>query len=745
MVSDGPNRQHENDREKLLSEIRRRAEEAELKRLEEEERAQIPPPSHPPVPVSGEEVAPPATPISPPPVSQVSAPPSPAEESPERIQRLAELFESAQSLYQQEHYEQSLLVIDDLLIIDPGHEEGLQLRQDVERAKRLADVIRKEEERFRATARETEQSPKPPPAPVRGPDETDFWGPTNVPKTEGAGGIPDAIETPLPRVPPKPPVLDRMVKQVSGVRIPVRPILTVAAVLLVAVLGYWVIRSMAQAVAPPQRVLVIFPAATSDGTGGMQHVADGMLADLIADLGGVQHLRVIAATTARASLRSTQQPGVVARTYHAGYYVTWKMIAINDRVEFDVSLFDTLSSGSLRHTVIESTIAELPVRRAGLAQYIVEALGIELEGQGSPLPVLSRGKTFEGYNSYLAARAALGSADSAALPRAFELLARSINDDSTYGPAWSALGWAHILQLERDPAEPLSHVTDALSCVQRAMNLDERRGETFRVWGMVELFNHDLGKATERLEEAVRLSPWDADALRRLAMVYVMRGRTEDGIRTAEEAVASDPANVESHIILGLLYQFRGDFRDAAARYEKAKRIGPEGSAAAEDLYADVLVYLQRADEALRVVTDRAARERKDPVVSYRLGRVLQAAGRPRQEWMNVFDRTRMLIGESLRSHPDSAVGLSLLALVYTRSGEFKEAIAASNRALALAPNDARVFYSAACLYALQRDKKLAIVNLTEAIECRYNLVRIVDMDLFNLRTDEEFLRALTR
>ena len=160
-----------------------------------------------------------------------------------------------------------------------------------------------------------------------------------------------------------------MVKRASQVRIPVRPILTVAAVLLVAALGYWVIRSMAEAVAPPRRVLAIFPAVISDGAGGMQYVADGMLADLIADLGSVQQLRVIAATTARASLKDTRQPEILARAYHAGYYVTWKMIAVNDRVAFDVSLFDTLSAGPLRHTVIESTIAELPLRRIGLAQH----------------------------------------------------------------------------------------------------------------------------------------------------------------------------------------------------------------------------------------------------------------------------------------------------------------------------------------------------------------------------------------
>jgi tetratricopeptide (TPR) repeat protein len=739
MVSDGPNRQHENDREKLLGEIRRRAEEDELKRLEEDERVQI----TPPVPVSGEDVSPPVAPIDPPHAPPVSEPPTAVEESPERRQRMAELLGSAQSFYQQEHYEQALLVLDDLLIIDPGHEEGMQLRQDVERAKRLADVIRREGERFRATTPEIGQTPKPSPVSERKPDQAEFWGPTDIPKTEGDGGIPDAVGTPAPRVPP--PVLNRAVKRVSQVRIPIRPILTVAAVLLVAALGYWVIRRVAQAVAPPQRVLAIFPAVISQGSGRLQYVADGMMADLIADLGGVQHLRVIAATTARASLKSTQQPAVLARTYRAGYYITWRMIAVNDRVAFDVSLFDTISAGAVRQTMFETTVAQLPVRRTALAQQIIEALGIEREGQENSLPIFRKGEAFAGYDSYLAARAALGSTESAALPRAFGLLARSITDDSTFGPAWSALGWAHILQLERDPAAPLSHVTDALSCVQRAMSTGERRGETFRVWGMVEVFNRDLGKATERLEEAVRLSPADADALRRLALVYNMLGRTDDGIHAAEEAAAWDPANVESHILVGLLFQFRGDFQGAAMRYEQAKRTGPVGSEIAEDLHADVLVDLRRTDEALITLADRMARERKDPVASYRFGRVLQAAGHPQQEWMSVFDKTRMLIGESLRSKPDSAAALSLLALVYTRSGKFDKAIAASNRALALSPGDANVFYNSACLYAIQGDKKLAIVSLTQAIEHRYDLVRIVDMDLFNLRTDEEFLRAVTR
>ncbi len=47
MVSDDPNKQHDEDRERLLDEIRRRAEEAELKRIEEEDRSTGHSPEHP--------------------------------------------------------------------------------------------------------------------------------------------------------------------------------------------------------------------------------------------------------------------------------------------------------------------------------------------------------------------------------------------------------------------------------------------------------------------------------------------------------------------------------------------------------------------------------------------------------------------------------------------------------------------------------------------------------------------------
>jgi Tfp pilus assembly protein PilF len=69
----------------------------------------------------------------------------------------------------------------------------------------------------------------------------------------------------------------------------------------------------------------------------------------------------------------------------------------------------------------------------------------------------------------------------------------------------------------------------------------------------------------------------------------------------------------------------------------------------------------------------------------------------------------------------------------------------ALEKALNIAPDDIRVLHAAARVYALQRDKQKAMSYLTQALDIRYDLQAVVDMDLFNLRTDEDFLRSVTR
>ncbi len=177
----------------------------------------------------------------------------------------------------------------------------------------------------------------------------------------------------------------------------------------------------------------------------------------------------------------------------------------------------------------------------------------------------------------------------------------------------------------------------------------------------------------------------------------------------------------------------------------RAKQVAREGAGRAADLHIDVLVSLQRAGEALLAATDMAARRREDPLSHYRLGRVAQIAGQPIQQWQNVLNQTLDLIAQRLQTSPDDPAMLILQALTYTRLGQFKNALEADGRALRAAPENIDVLYGTAQMYALQRDQKQAAAFIGQAVDRRYDLARILDMDFFNVREDQDFQRAVTR
>jgi tetratricopeptide (TPR) repeat protein len=300
---------------------------------------------------------------------------------------------------------------------------------------------------------------------------------------------------------------------------------------------------------------------------------------------------------------------------------------------------------------------------------------------------------------------------------------------------------------------PAAHLSLALSSVQKAISAGLRTSETFRAWGLTEQYRGQYDKALERLEQAVDAAPSDAETQRRLAIAYAAIGKLDLAIKAAQRSAADDPGNITAHTTLGQLYQYkavhtvddRDDYRAALRAYDVGLRLARDKSEYSCGLYADVLVHLQQSERALNLLIDRVARVRDSYLDLYKLGRVEQAAGKPIQQWQESFARARDVLSAHLAEQPEDAVAQAHLALVHTRLGGFKEAVAAITRAQQLAPADAEVLYLAARMYALQRDKNQALEYLRKALARRFSLGSMLDMDYFNLYSEPEFIAALSR
>jgi len=209
-------------------------------------------------------------------------------------------------------------------------------------------------------------------------------------------------------------------------------------------------------------------------------------------------------------------------------------------------------------------------------------------------------------------------------------------------------------------------------------------------------------------------------------------------------SVTDDPRNVDSYALLGMIYHLRGEDQDALQELQQGLRYARDRSSYASEEYSDLLNYTHQPERAAEVLTDRVART-QHYVDYYKLGRLYQSAGQPKQLWETPLKRAKKLLEETIVSRPLDAQAYSYLALVETRLGFFKNALEASTHARQLGPADLNVLYNTARMFALQADTTQALQYLGKAVDLRFRLSSIIDMDFSNLRSEPEFLQTVTR
>jgi tetratricopeptide (TPR) repeat protein len=814
MAADDEATQKELEREKLIREIRRRAEEAELKRIEDEERRSVElGSSSEPVPTTAPE--PPAAPPPTPPVQPEPPPPAPRPQTSDLVEKLdialdrgladkaapmiealaalepghprlpsfrdrlasltvhgstksrkrsgegrgdregkkkiADHLERANGFYQQEKYEQALAEIDGILELQPEHSEALELKALVEKAFALAKQIREEDSRRRA---ETIARARPAaPAPPTPRDAGSVWGATIA--SNETQTVFEAPEEKVPEVVRKPsvPLMDRLARRATTVRIPVKALVTAATVIVVGLLVYFVVDAIRSTVFPPKYSLLIFPASAGVTDGSLDYLSEGLTEGLIGDLSAVPDFRLLGPASSMHFLDPRTHTAASARELGVSYFMVWTVDRSDEMIGVRLSLFDTVQAAPLWQEQYSRSFRELPALRREIARALLRHMKVELPAEeqarfGAAPPVSADAQEVLLRARFLLRHAGEQSIDSAIA--SFEL-ARAL--DPAPAEIQSGLAWAYVLSYELGADTSRAPLNSALRAVQSAIAADRSSAEATRAWALVAHYTGEHDRALARLQEAVHLAPADAESQRRLALIAVAAGRPDEALKAAETACSLDPFNVDSWTTAGLVRNYRGQFAasggytpadefDAAAvNFTAGTKLAADRSRYAAMYVTDIAVYRQQHDRAIELLSDRVARERQSALDYYRLGRVLQSGGRSVQEWQAAFRSAKALLSGST-----DARALALLALVHTRLGEFREAADMNGRARALAPDDPEVLYATARMYALQSgNSRQALELLNRAVDRRYRLDEVLDMDFFNLRSDPGFLPAITR
>jgi tetratricopeptide (TPR) repeat protein len=204
-----------------------------------------------------------------------------------------------------------------------------------------------------------------------------------------------------------------------------------------------------------------------------------------------------------------------------------------------------------------------------------------------------------------------------------------------------------------------------------------------------------LKLAASTYEEALKLKPRDAQALRELAAVYAQLGQPADAARTWQRFLQDvDPGSLEAYLQLGALRLGQGDSEGAAQALEKAVEIEP--SARAFHSLGDIYRLAQKNEEAARHYRSALGLEPGNVAVRLKLADTLY---RQRKLADSLAESEAVLALD-----PHNRIALENKGKSLRDLKRFEEALKVAEQALAVDANDLSAAYLKATVAEARRD-----------------------------------------
>jgi tetratricopeptide (TPR) repeat protein/predicted Ser/Thr protein kinase len=296
-------------------------------------------------------------------------------------------------------------------------------------------------------------------------------------------------------------------------------------------------------------------------------------------------------------------------------------------------------------------------------------------------------------------------------------------------PLFSRLDFALLAQ-DVDDAEKALEELDAL--VPGDVRLLERKAWILRAQGRAD-------EALTLTRTAAEVQP-SSKRLADLAQMEIQQGHLAEARKTLDQALQRSPGSYSALSLLAVLELYNGDLNRAVEIYRELVRRSP-GQLELSNLG---LAYfsLGRYEEAAETYRQLVEREPANPLFVLNLADTYLLMGRKR-EARDLYEKVLELIAADPATPTPQYLTVKAQALA--QMGRGREAVAAVQEALRLAPNDGPVAYEAGLVYALLGENDSALVNVERALSLGQGARWFALPWFAPLRSDPEFQRLLDR
>ncbi|MGE5114506.1 MAG: protein kinase domain-containing protein [Acidobacteriaceae bacterium] len=243
-------------------------------------------------------------------------------------------------------------------------------------------------------------------------------------------------------------------------------------------------------------------------------------------------------------LTSTRQyignvdPQKAGKALHVGTVVTGQYLKQGETLQVSLAAIDVKKNKLLWQQTLKMPVQDLTSMEKQLEADLRRGLVPVLVGRSSAIETATRPKNAEAYDLYL--RSSAVSHDPAPNRDAIKMLERSVGLDSTYAPAWDALGFRYYYDAEYGNGGPQAY---------------KRAGDAY--------------------ERAVTLDPNYLQGAAHLVRHHVERGELNLAYKQAKDLLARRSDNAQSHFTMAYVLRYAGLLDDAGTECEKAIELDP--------------------------------------------------------------------------------------------------------------------------------------------------------------------------
>jgi len=334
----------------------------------------------------------------------------------------------------------------------------------------------------------------------------------------------------------------------------------------------------AETIVSSEPSIAVMPFVDLSPEGDNAYFSDGLSEALMDSLARIPGLTVASRTASFAFREAGPSVPEVASALQVASLLEGSVRKAGDQLKISARLLDGRSGRPLWSDTFDASMQDIFLVQETISVKIADALKIQLMGGETLVPIVTRDE--RAYEDYLRGQEQLRRGETAAnLEQAISYFEKALARDPRMGVAlagictarWEKYALSRDRALADEAIEACVHAyaqADSDSSVELMVAL----GSLYRGIG-------DTEYALSLFQEALELSPNDAEVNSGLASTLGAMGNLEEAARLQRRAIELDPANWHYHSDLGATLVDQGQFEPAIEQFRRAIRLNPDSPA----------------------------------------------------------------------------------------------------------------------------------------------------------------------